>query len=239
MLIQGIPDDESFLIFGTIIIIIAGLLLSYSLRSRIMKKDVPFIATLGVISFLFLLFIIVPLLTPYDFVTVAKVSDEYPEPIYFTFHWVTEDELQVGKLITFDAKLRGLPYTQTNFPSQDIKLTFDERQLNYWSNKTDTQNNEILQYDSLIFRPNWENEFFETGEIVIRFIVPTYIQLELCDKNIPKCFFIENVIYPAPFDLYVQIETKRIAIGITLAIAVFSCFIIWSRIRRSESSHAA
>ena len=239
MLIQGIPDDESFLIFGIIIIIVTGLLLCYFLRLRIVKKDAPFIVALEAISILFLLFIIVPFLTTYDFVTVAKVSEEYQEPIYFTFHWVTEDELQVGKLITFDAKLRGLPYTKANLPLQDIELKFDERQLNYWSNKTDSQNNEILQYDSLIFRPDWENGFFETSEIDIRFIVPTYIQLEICDKNIPKCFFIENVIYPAPFDLYVQIETKRIAIGITFAIAIFSCLIIWMRIERSKSGHIA
>lgn len=233
MVIQGIPDDESFLIFGTIIIIAAGLLLSYRLRKRIVKKDVPFIAAFGIISFLFLFFIIVPFITPYDFVTITKVSEQYPEPIYFTFHWVTEDELQVGKLITFDAKLRGLPYTPADLPLQDIELKFDERQLNYWSNKRDTQNNEILQYDFLIFRPNWENEFFETGEIDIRFIVPTDIRLEFCDQNIPNCFFIENVIHPAPYDLYVQIETKRVAIGITFAIAIFSCLIIWTRIKRS------
>ena len=69
------------------------------------------------------------------------------------------------------------------------------------------------------------------NEIKIRFIIPENIHLNFCDSNLGKCMQVDKIIHPAPHDLAVQIDTNRIGIGISLLVAIFSCIIIWSKIR--------
>ena len=199
------------------------------------KKQIMADAALGVVIIVIALtaneIVYKPLTEPYEFKTVAKVSNQYDQPIYFTFQWKTEEELQVGKLVTFNSTIRGLPYSSSDEPLKDISLKFDERQLNYWSNKTDTKNNGIFQKDSITFQPIWDEEVFRSDKVDLRFVIPTDITLEFCDFNIPRCINIVNVIHPAPHDLAVQIETNRIGLGLTLALAAFSSAIVWSKLR--------
>lgn len=175
-----------------------------------------------------------PWVEDYEFKTVYKLSDEYEQPIYFTFNWKTEDELQVGKPVTFWSELRGLPYTNTTESLKEITLNFDERQLNYWSYEGDKINNEILDKDSIIFQPYWEENVFISDKVVVRFILPTNISLKFCDRNQGECIILEDIIHPAPHDLAVQIDTNRIGLGLTLVLAGFSCTIIWARLRPSS-----
>lgn len=195
--------------------------------------------TLGIVIVIVLFYVnelvYEPLTEPYKFKTVTKVSEQYDQPIYFTFEWETADELQVGNLVKFSSEIRGLPYSESDEPLKDIILKFDERQLNYWSYENDKVNHGILQKDSIIFQPIWKENVFRSDEVDIRFIIPTDIALEFCDMNVQRCMLIENVIHPAPHDLEVQIETNRIGLGLTLALAAFSCTIVWSRLRPHQS----
>ena len=194
-------------------------------------SDAAFVVVIGIILFYVNELIYEPFVDPYEFKTIAKVSEKYEQPIHFTFNWQTEDELQVGKNVTFSSEIRGLPYSQLDEPLKEISLQFDERQLNYWSYEGDTINNETFQKDSITFQPNWDEGVFSSDDVEIRFIVPTDVVLTFCDNNIPTCWNVTNVIHPAPHDLAVQIQTNRIALGLTFGLAAFSSAIVWSRLR--------
>ena len=194
-------------------------------------SDASFVAVIVIIIFYVNELIYEPFVEPYKFKTISKVSEKYERPIYFTFEWETEDELQVGKNVTISSELRGLPYSSSDESLKEITLQFDERQLNYWSNEDDKINNETFQKDSVSFQPNWEEGVFRSDEVEVRFIVPTDITLKFCDNNIPTCWNLTNVIHPAPHDLAVQIQTNRITLGLTFALAAFSSAIVWSRLR--------
>lgn len=172
-----------------------------------------------------------PYTESYYFETVTKVSDFYENPIFLTFQWETEDELQVGKLIEFGVEISGIPYSNNSESLKSITVSFDENQLNYWRDFSNDPNNRILKSDFIILQRDLNRNVFTSDKIEIRFIVPEDINLEFCDNNIPKCILIDNVIHPAPHDLAVQIETNRVGLGLTLALAAFSCAIVWARLR--------
>ena len=198
-----------------------------------MKKiDYPFIGIIIAIIIIGIWLIGIPAIFSLDTKTITKVSNIYDEPLFLTFHWITGDEIQVGKLITLDIELRGLPYKE-NMTLNEIKINLNETQLNYWSNESDIENNQILQEDSFVFRPDSASSAFISDPIKIRFIIPTDISLEYCDYNIePSCYEIKNIIHPAPYDLASSLEADRITITFSLLIAVLSTSIIWSRIRK-------
>lgn len=200
-----------------------------------MKKiDRPFIGIIFAIIIIGVWQIGIPVIYPLDEKTVTKVSNIYEEPLFLTFHWITDDQIQVGKLITLDIELRGLPYKE-NMTLNEIKINLNETQLNYWSNKSDIENNEILQEDSFVFRHDWANSVFISDPIKIRFIIPTDISLEYCDYNIePSCYEIKNIIHPAPYDLASSLEADRITILFSLVIIVLSTSIIWSTTRKKH-----
>lgn len=170
--------------------------------------------------------IYLPLVEDYDFETVTKVTnDEYHNPFYLKFHWITDDELQVGNEIDLSLIVTGLPYTPDN-STKNISLEFNEKYLNFW----DEYSEKPLPHNILTLKLNWEKNYFYSEPIKIRFIVPTNVPAMFCDDNIPTCFEIENIIHPAPHDLEVQIQTNRIGVGISLMLVILSAVIIWSRI---------
>lgn len=166
-----------------------------------------------------------PFTEDYDFFTIIKVSNQYTNPIYLKFYYVTDDELQVGNEIDINVIITGLPYNQENSTSKEISLEFDEKYLNFW----DENSNDPLHYNKLILKPNLEDNYFYSDPIKIRFIVPVDIPATFCDNNIPKCFEIENIIHPAPHDLAVQIETNKISLGVSLMLVILSSTIVWFR----------
>jgi len=197
------------------------------MNKKHLASDLVLIAIIAIVTYLGYEWIYVPFVTTYNFETITKVSSEYSNPIYITFHWVTEDELQVGKDIDVDATVKGLPYLSTNKTLEKITIEFDEIYLNFW----DADSNEPLSSNLLLLEPNWNENSFNSKPIKIRFIIPTDIPAEFCDYNIPKCFEIPNIIHPAPHDLAVQLQTNRIGLGISFMLAVLSSVIVWSRIR--------
>ena len=168
----------------------------------------------------------VPMANDYSFTTITKVSNEYEKPIYFTFDWTTEDELQVGKEIQLEAKITGLPYSKNNTSIKPISLEINEKFLNFW----DEFSTKPLSTNVMIFKYDSESNYFYSEPITVRFIIPTDISMLFCDENIPKCVKILNVIHPAPHDLAVQLETNRIGLGISLMLALLSSVIVWSKI---------
>ena len=196
------------------------------------KKNVAdslLITAIVIFFFLGLWWIVYPTYTPYEAETVTKDSRLYNEPIYLTLHWKTDDEIQVGKMITLWVEIRGLPYNET---SKDIEMQFNEKQLNYFSSDDDVQNNKISQTDRIKFTYNSDQKTFQSELINLRFIIPTDISVELCDYNLQNpCNTIEDIIHPAPYDLASRIETNRISIGVSLVVAAFSSLVVWSRLR--------
>ena len=200
-----------------------------------MKKiDYPFIGIIIAIIIIGIWQIGIPAIYPLDVKTVTKVSNIYNEPLFLTFHWITDDQIQVGKLIILDLEIRGLPYKE-NMTLNEIVINLNETQLNYWSDEDDVENNEILQADSFVFKPDWVNSIFISDPINIRFIIPTDISLEYCDYNIePSCYEIKNIIHPAPYDLASSLEADSITIIISLVIVTLSTSVIRYRIRKKD-----
>lgn len=179
--------------------------------------------------------IIIPMIQPLDVKTVVKSSIIYNNPIYLTFHWVTKDQIQVGNLITLDVKARDLPYDK-NMSIPKIEIHFNETQLNYWTNSSDSQNDEISNTDYLTLQPDWKNDLFQSNKINLRFIVPDDISVKFCDSNLkPSCKDISNIIHPAPYDLASRIDTNRIQIAVSLVTLSLSGIVIWSRFREKKN----
>jgi len=145
-----------------------------------------------------------------------------------TFHWKTADELQVGKIISLWIEIRGLPYFQTNFTNQEIKFEFNKKQINYFSNEFDVENNKISKIDYVTFNPDWKNNLFKSDELKFRFMNPVEISANLCDLNLqPNCVTLENIIHPAPHYMRFIIDSNRIEIGLSIIIVGFTASIIW------------
>lgn len=174
-----------------------------------------------------------PWLDPYDAKIVIKNSNIYDKPIYLTFNWQTDDQIQVGPLNTLKIEVRGLPYNE-NSTKPNIELFFDEKYLNYWSeNKKDE--NEILSVVPFKLEPDWDNNVFRSQNVKFRFIVPADIFLNYCDYNLnTPCHIIPNILHPAPYDLEERIKTNRVIISATLTAAALTGLVLWSRFRHSN-----
>lgn len=101
------------------------------MNSRQLIADFSLIVALGIVLYFFAIWIFQPMTEDYSFQTVKTISNLYDEPIYLIFNWNTEDELQVGKLITLSIELQNLPYSNTS-ELEDIKIIFDENDLNFF-----------------------------------------------------------------------------------------------------------
>ena len=199
--------------------------------------DSLLIASLFIFFVLGIGLIVYPIVTPYSFVTVSKNSNIYDEPIKFTFHWKTEDELQVGKPIILWIEIQGLPYSESNPPSKNIEILFNENELNYYKIDDSLDGKFYSVIDKIKFRSEWDKNIFTSDKFGIRFIIPTDVSVEFCDYNLKgECSLIENVIHPAPHDLALRIENNRIGIGVSLVVAAFSSLVIWSILRPKHNS---
>ena len=195
------------------------------------KVDIGLAVGLGTIFIVGLFLILIPIITPLDVETVSKVSGIYDEPIFLTFHWITDDEIQVGKLITFDVRAHNLPYTK-NMTLNSIEISFIENQINYWYDQEDSRQNRYPQSDTVTLYPDWENKIFKSDKINFRFIIPEDISIQYCDYNLETpCYDIPKIIHPAPYDLANRIDSNRIVITLSLIISSLSAIVVWSRLR--------
>lgn len=196
-------------------------------------RNIFFIGTLVVLTFLFAHAVIIPQTTHYLFQTVTKFQGIYPNPIYITFHWDSQDELMVGKKILVSAEIRDLPYT-SNQTLSEIKMKFNG--LNYFSNPDDLTNNRISKVDTITFKPYWDEHVFRSNQIQIRYILPEDESVELYDYNIsPSNMTINGIIHPAPHDTFVQIDTARANAGVSIAVLVATVVIVWSALTPDKS----
>ncbi len=201
----------------------------------IYRKDVVFVIFLLVPFYFFIHFIIVPVTTDYSFQTVTQFKGDYPEPIFLTFHWKTADELMVGKQITVFVDVKNLPYTQ-NDTMKEINIKFNN--LNYFSHRFDENNDKITQVDYLSLYPVWNENKFSSDPIKIRYIVPIDVSVDLCDYNLnEECMKIEQIIHPAPHDIFVQIDNARTNIGVSLSILSLTIIMVWVNFRPKYATH--
>ena len=167
---------------------------------------------------------------PYDPKIIVKNSEIYDEPIYLTFNWLVEDQIQVGSEMILEIEVRGLPYNE-NMTEPNIELSINEKYLNFWS-EDPIDENDILPIVPFKLESDWENNVFKSQTIKFRFIVPDAIPLEYCDENLqPPCHEIPNIVHPAAYDLDERIKTNRIIIVLALVTAGLSGIIVWSRLK--------
>ncbi len=195
------------------------------------KVDFGLVVGLGIIFLVGVFLVLIPIITLLDVQTVSKISGIYEEPLFLTFHWITDDEIQVGKLVTFDVQAHNLPYMK-NMTLNDVKIRFFENQINYWYNQDDSRQNKYPQSDIVTLYPDWDNNVFKSDKINFRFIIPEDISIQYCDYNLEtSCHNIQKIIHPAPYDLANRIDSNRIVITLSLIITSLSAIVVWSRLR--------
>ena len=124
------------------------------------------------------------------------------EEITLTLCWIVDNEIQVGKLITVDAKV-SKAYPITNNSKHMITITFPNNLINYW---IDHGENNVRQYayntsDKLILK-QINSTFFKSEPINFRFTVSEKISVEFCEYFPEEyCFPVKNLLQPAPYYL--------------------------------------
>lgn len=180
-------------------------------------------------------FVVAPAIQDEQWFIVKKVSPTiYAEPIALTFHWIVEDEIQVGKLMTLEIIAENLPYKQ-NSTLKEIKLYFEEEYINLWFDKNDPRQKLYPTSNVFLLKPDKEKNTFSSGKINFRFIVPIDMHMMLCDQNQnDTCEPIENIVHPAPYDLANRIDTNRLVVGLTLAVMGIGVLNAWARLKNSS-----
>ena len=124
------------------------------------------------------------------------------EEIILTLCWIVDNEIQVGKLITVDAKV-SKAYPITNNSKHMITITFPNNLINYW---IDHGENNVRQYayntsNKLILK-QINSTFFKSEPINFRFTVSEKISVEFCEYFPEEyCFPVKNLLQPAPYYL--------------------------------------
>ena len=144
------------------------------------------------------------------FQTVRKfLHSDSSDEVKIEFCWiVTQDVLQVGPLITLDAKVNGAHYSESDADYEKITIKIPDKFLNYKFDSADTRSFEYAQSGELVLYPNDSNTFTSNGmPINIRLIVPHTLHVDYCEYT-PKenCFQIENIIQPAPYQYVGQLN---------------------------------
>ncbi len=168
-----------------------------------------------------------------DWYIVKKISTIfYEKPIQLTFHWIVEDEIQVGKLMTLQITAENLPYDQ-NMTLNDIELYFEEKYINYWNDQKDPRQKFYPTSNIFLLKYNSEKNLFSSEKINFRFIVPVNMHMMLCDQNQNgSCEKIENIIQPAPYDLANRIDTNRLVLALTIVVIGVGLLNAWAILRK-------
>ena len=117
------------------------------------------IAGISILVALGIYWIVVPYAQPNPFNTFYKVSDIYDDPIYMKFHWITDNELQVGKPIKLSVEIRELPYTNQSKPIPNIEIRFNENELNYLHVDEGRLGNKIYEKDQYDLPVNSHSQY--------------------------------------------------------------------------------
>ncbi len=200
-------------------------------------KNADYFLIIGLIGIFItgVILVLIPVITLLDVETVTRVSTLYKEPIFITFNWIADDEIQVGKLITINAKIENLPYENIT-ELKNIELKFEEEQINFWYDNDDSRQKEYPNIPILTYKSN-DQEVWKSNSINLRFVTPADIDIKYCDYNLkPDCKPIEGIIHPAPYDLANRIDGVRSVIVLSLITAGLSSIVVWSRIKESKKN---
>jgi len=201
-------------------------------KNRMQKID-SLLFVIPVLVIIIFAFVIQPAYELKHWYIVKKISPEiYENPIDLTFHWIVEDEIQVGKLMTLEIMAENLPYDK-NMTLKEIELHFDEGYINQWIDKNDPRQNLYSTSNIFLLEYNSEKNVFTSKKINFRFIVPIDMHMMLCDQNQNgSCEKIKNIVHPAPYDLANRIDTNRLVIALTLAVIGVGILNVWARLKK-------
>ena len=163
------------------------------------------------------------------FQTIRKfMHPESSEEVKIELCWiVTQDVLQVGPLVTLDAKVQGAHYAENYADYEKITLTIPDKFLNYKFG-SDARSLEYAQSGELVLYPDGAGAFTSNGmPINIHLIVPDTIHVDYCEYTLDEnCFEIDNIIQPAPYyyvgqtDMYDQLVKLNESLEIILILVI-------------------
>ncbi len=128
--------------------------------------------------------------------------------IKLTLCWIVDNQIQVGKLITLDAKASSERYTMNNI-NHTITITFSNEIINYWEDFNHARQFNYTTSNQLILK---QNNFgvFESEPINFRFTVPENISVTYCEYFPNKdCFNVTSLLRPASYYLDQEIELAK------------------------------
>ena len=130
--------------------------------------------------------------------------------INLTLCWIVDDQIQVGKLITLDAKASSERY-MVNTSNHKIMIIFPNDHINYW---VDPNKNYIRQHmyenSNKLVLTQKNSKTFESEPINFRFTVPMPISITYCEyfPN-EECFIVNNLLQPASYYLDQELDLTR------------------------------
>ena len=131
--------------------------------------------------------------------------ENHTEDIKLTLCWIVDNQIQVGKLITLDAKASSERYTMSNI-NHTITITFPNEIINYWEDSNHTRQFNYTTSNQLVLIQN-NFGIFESEPINFRFTVPENISVTYCEyfPN-EECFKVYSLLRPASYYLDQEIE---------------------------------
>ena len=140
---------------------------------------------------------------------IHMISDvNHTEHIKLTLCWIVDNQIQVGKLITLDAKASSERYNMSNI-NHTITITFPKEIINYWEDYNHTRQFNYTTSNQLILTQN-NFGIFESEPINFRFTVPENISITYCEYFPNKdCFKVNNLLRPASYYLDQEIELSK------------------------------
>lgn len=140
--------------------------------------------------------------------------------IELTLCWIVDEEIQVGKLITLNAKVNSIHYMLNNTTFDKIELVFPHNIINYWQNSSEPR--QKLYLTSNVLELNRINStFFEANEpINMRITVPNSITIQYCEftnnsNTNSDCFNVTNILKPASYYLDREIKINDELVNIS------------------------
>ena len=134
--------------------------------------------------------------------------ENHTKDIKLTLCWIVDDQIQVGKLITLDAKASSERYTVSNI-NHTITITFPNDIINYWEDSNHTRQFNYTTSNQLILTQN-NFGIFESEPINFRFTLPESISITYCEyfPN-EECIEVNNLLQPSSYYLDQEIELSK------------------------------
>ncbi len=134
--------------------------------------------------------------------------------IKLTLCWIVDNQIQVGKLITLDAKASSERYAMNN-SNDKITITFPKEVINYWEDPNHTRQLNYTTSNQLVLIQN-NSIIFESKPINFRFTVPENISISYCEYfPDEECFNVTSLLRPASYYLDQEIKLIEKTLNLT------------------------